>query len=316
MSTRALAVRLHSHDAGPVVETVPLPEPGADEVLVELAFGGVNPVDRYLAQGLLAPDGPLPRTLGSEAAGRLDGAAVLVAGQGLGAARDGVWAQRAVVPREAVVAVPDGVGLAEASAVGVAGLTAYQVVVQLAKVAAGDRVLVLGATGGVGLAVVSLAAAIGATVCGQTGSAGKQDALRDLGAADVVVADALALADAVGQLRPTVVIDALGGGFAPAALGLLQPGGRYVVFGTTAGKQVQLDLQAVYRKNLALLGYSGLGLGSAERRAGLAATLAALAGGRMRLPVASRVPLAQGASVFEALSDRALVGKVLLQMDS
>src|ERR1700722_2544948 len=92
-----------------VVEGVVLPEPTEGEVRVELEFGGVNPIDRYIAEGRVNPAGPLPRTLGGEAAGTLDGAPVLVAGEGLGAARDGLWAQAAVVPQGAVVALPDGV---------------------------------------------------------------------------------------------------------------------------------------------------------------------------------------------------------------
>ena len=63
-SPRALAARLHAHGKPLVVEEVDLAAPGDDEVVVEMCFGGVNPVDRYLAEGRMAPDGPLPRTLG------------------------------------------------------------------------------------------------------------------------------------------------------------------------------------------------------------------------------------------------------------
>src|SRR4051812_13087317 len=110
------AVRLHDHDSPPRVEDVDLPKPAQDEVRVELTFAGVNPVDTYVARGQVAADGPLPRTLGGEASGHLDGRPVLITGAGLGSTRDGVWAGAANVPETAVVPLPEGVGLREAAA--------------------------------------------------------------------------------------------------------------------------------------------------------------------------------------------------------
>ena len=98
-----------------------------------------------------------PRTLGGEGAGEVDGRLVLVAGEGLGFVRDGVWAQAAIVPRDAVVEVPEGVAAEHAAAMGIAGLTALNCVRALARVTAADRVIVLGASGGVGSMIVSLA---------------------------------------------------------------------------------------------------------------------------------------------------------------
>src|SRR5687767_8161493 len=103
------AARLHDHETPLSVEEVRLPSPEAGEVRVELAFAGVNPIDSYVAQGRVAPDGPLPRTLGGEASGHVDGRPVLVSGAGLGSTRDGVWASAANVPATAVVPLPDGV---------------------------------------------------------------------------------------------------------------------------------------------------------------------------------------------------------------
>src|SRR5437763_4174676 len=111
MSGTIRAARLHEHGQPLRVEEVELPEPGPDEVLVELRYAGINPVDRYMAEGRVAPDGPLPRTLGSEGSGVLGGQEVLIAGGGLGAGRDGVWAQAAVVPASSVLELPPGVEL-------------------------------------------------------------------------------------------------------------------------------------------------------------------------------------------------------------
>lgn len=170
-----------------------------------------------------------------------------------------------------------------------------------------------GSVRGVGLAILSLAAGLGAAVWGQTGSAGKADALRAAGAEQVVVGGPQDLAGAVPG-TPTVVIDPLGGGFPATALGLLPACGRYVVFGTSAGSRVTLDWQAVYRSSLRVLGYSTMTLATEERNRRLALTLAALADGRMRIPVARRVPLERASGVFDVLGDREVVGKVVLDL--
>ena len=295
------------------VEVVELPDPGPDEVRVELAFGGVNPVDRYTAEGRVAPDGPLPRTLGAEATGTLDGKPVLVAGGGLGAVRDGVWASAANVPRSSVIPLPDGVGLSAAAGMGIAGLTAWNVT-ELAAVTADDRALVLGASGGVGMVLVSLLGSIGCTVWGQVGTASKASAVQRQGAGRVVVSDAAGLADAVRELAPTVVFDCLGDGFTTAVLSVLSLSGRLVMFGASAGADAQLDLLQLYRNGQRILGYTGIRLSVEDRRRGLTAALQALATGRMNIPVDRVLPLDQVDDAFRALVDRAVTGKILLDL--
>jgi NADPH:quinone reductase len=307
------AARLHAHDVPLRVEDVELPAPGNGEVRVDLAFGGVNPVDSYVAQGKVAADAPLPRILGGEASGHVDGEPVLVTGAGLGSTRDGVWTSAANIPRAAVVPLPEGVGLREAAAMGVAGLTAWHTL-ELADVRPGDRVLVLGAGGGVGLTTVSLAAAMGATVWGQTGSAGKAEAIRGQGAHEVVVTDAAGLVKALGDRAPTVVVDGLGGAFTPAALSALAPHGRHVLFGTSAGSTTTMELRPLYRRGLRILGYGGLMLSDEERRAGLRGALTALAEGRMRVPIDRTIPMESVNDAFRLLDDRALTGKVVLDL--
>ena len=151
------AARLIEHGKPVSVEAVVLAPPADGEVRIDLAYGGVNPIDRYIAEGRVAPDAKLPRTPGGEASGIVDGRPVLVAGAGLGTARDGVWAQIANVPADAVVPLPDGVELQPAAAMGIAGLTALKCVREVGRVDKDDRVLVLGASGGVGSMIVSLA---------------------------------------------------------------------------------------------------------------------------------------------------------------
>jgi len=310
------AARLHTHGKPLVVEDVDVATAGGDEVVIEMAFAGVNPVDRYTAEGRVAPDGPLPRTLGMEGAGRRadDGRPVIVQGGGLGTARDGAWAQRVVAPRSAVTEVPDGVELVEAAAMGVAGVTAWRTATEQARVTADDRVLVLGATGGVGSMLVSLCHSLGARVWGQTGNSDKASFVTGLGAEEVVTAPAAELAAAVEGLSPTVVFDALGDGFSGAAIEALAPFGRLVSFGVSAGPMAEINMQMLYRKGLTVYGYGGLVEPADRMAAGKAAALAGLAEGKLKVVIAERLPLGRVNDAFAALVDRAVSGKIVLDL--
>jgi len=261
----------------------------------------------------VASDGPLPRTLGEEATGLLDGEPVLVSCEGLGARRDGVFASAAVVPRAAIYPLPQGVALDAAAGLGVVGLTTWRVV-ELAEVRADDRVLVLGASGGVGQSVVSYAASKGARVWGQTGSRHKAEAITDAGAKEAVVTDAAGLLDAVRELAPTVVIDPLGGEFTSSALLALEPRGRHVLFGTSAGAEAKVQLQQLYRRQIQLRTYAGLTATREERREGLTHAIDEFAAGRLRVTVGRRVPLRSVNEAFAALRDREVVGKVIIEV--
>jgi NADPH2:quinone reductase len=238
----------------------------------------------------------------------------MVRGHGLGTVRDGVWASAAVVPRAALVDVPDGVGLDTAAAMGVAGVTAWRVVTEFAQVNGDDTVLVLGASGGVGSVIVSAAHALGATVIGQTGREDHVGWIRQRGADHVVVADAADLAQALalaGQ-QLTVVFDGLGDGFTGAAVEALQPHGRLVLFGTSAGPEGQVPLQALYRKGITVSGYAGLLVSDETLDAALRDALRALAAGQLAVPIDSAVPLTAVNEAFERIRQREARGKIVL----
>lgn len=310
----AIAARLTEYGDPLRVESVELVEPGPDEIRVEMSFGGINPIDRYGAQGLSAKDGPVPRTLGTEGSGTVDGKAVLVHGAGLGTKRDGLWASAAVVPARSVTEVPDGVDLSSAASMGVAGATAWNVVHVVAKTKNEDRVLVLGASGGVGSMIVSLVHSTGATVWGQTQMEANRSWIADMGASEVVVCDASDLAARTSELAPTVVFDPLGDGFTAQAITALTEHGRLVLFGTSASGTGELPLQAVYRKDLTIYGYGGLiaseeSLANAKRRA-----LQSVADGTMRVSIGKTFPLDQVNDALSAQADRSVRGKILLDL--
>lgn len=315
------AARIVAFGAPLSIADVTLAEPDAGEggdgaeVIVEMAYAGVNPVDRYTALGRVAPDGPLPRTVGLEGVGRLEGRLVVVHGEGLGLRRDGLWAQRAVVPRSATVEVPAGIDPVSAAGVGVAGVTAWRAVTELAKVTADDRVLVLGASGGVGSTIVSLVRSIGATWWGQTGHEGKVEGLRARGAERVlVVVDGAGLAELVADLKPTVVFDPLGGSFSGSAVQALEPRGRLVLFGTSADAEGMMSLQALYRKGLTVFGYGGLTEPADALRRGMEGALAALRDGRMEVAVDDVLPLDRANEALDRLARREVAGKLVLDL--
>lgn len=307
MTITAVAARLVEHGAPLRVEQTELADPGPGEVRVDLSFGGVNPVDRYQAEGRVAAELALPRTLGGEASGRVGGRAVMVRGSGL-------WASAAVVPEGGVVPLPAGVDERQAAAMGIAGLTAWRVVVERAEVGPDDRVLVLGAAGGVGSIACSIAHHLGARVCGQTGQADKSDFVRLQGADEVVVGGADDLEAATAAFAPTVVLDPLGDGFTAAAIAAIEPFGRIVLYGVSAGDTAELPLRQLYRKNVQLLTYGGLIEPEERMRPALEAALAALADGRLSVPIDSVVPLERVNDAFQQLSSRQVRGNLVLDL--
>ena len=313
-SRKVRAARLKEHGKPLVVKEVELPEPGEDEVLVELQYSSVNPIDRYVAEGLVAADRFIPRTLGAEASGMLDGQPVLVAGLGLGTMRDGVWAEAAVVPRGAVVPLPDGADPQDAAVMGIAGLTAWEVVHDFGRVTAEDRVLVLGASGGVGTMIVSIAKAAGATVWGQTGSPDKIDVVEEMGADRAFVAGPEELTAALDGFEPTVACDPLGDDFLRPLVETLAVQGRIVNFGTSAGAEVQFNLQSLYRKGISLLGYGGGQLASEQRHAALERALQALADGTLRVHIDDVLALDEINEALERLADREVKGKLIIDL--
>ena len=168
----------------------------------------------------------------------------------LGSERDGGFAQFTVVAAVNAVAVDTSWTDVELGSIPCASSTAENML-QRAAVGA-ERLLITGASGGVGSALVQLAARRGAeiiAVCGAT----KSDAVRELGADRVVDRD-LDLLDALGPDSIDVVADLVGGPQWPNLLEVLRPGGRYVTSGAIAGPMTELDIRTLYLKDLSLLG--------------------------------------------------------------
>jgi NADPH:quinone reductase len=308
------AARFHRFGETLRVEEVREPAPAAGEVLVRVEFASVNPQDIWLTRGTVAGGRqPLPFVPGTEAALEAEGRLWIVGGGDYGILRDGFYAERVAVSRDHLVPLPEGADPAQASALRVAGITAWRLVDDVTRVAAGDQVLVLGASGGVGNLLVQLCRARGATVWGQTGSQDRAQSITELGADRVIVARAEDLVSAAAGLQPTVVFDPLGGLFTRAAVELLQPHGRLGMFGASAGPEITLPVTGVYRKGLSILGYSGSVEPPERSRRALVEVLGELAAGRLRIPIGDILPLDSAPEAHRRILDRRAGGKILLQ---
>lgn len=307
------AARLHTIGGTLQHDEIPDPQPGPGEQLVDISYASVNPLDVWVTQGSVgAAAANLPWTPGTEATGHVDGRAVLVRGGGLGVMRPGLYCSRIAVPDAWLLPVADGLDLAQVAAMPVAGITAFQALHGRAHLAADDRVLVLGASGGVGALAIQLVKAAGATAWGQTGSASKVDGIVANGADHVVVTGADGLEAAVETYQPTVILDALGGPFTDAAIGVIANKGRLVVYGTSNAEQVSINLRRLYRKGVNLLGYAGLVDTADEQRVALDTLLAMMAAGTLRVPVGDVLPLSAAADAHARILARGVEGKIVL----
>jgi NADPH2:quinone reductase len=306
------AARIHAFGQELSIDEVDEPEPTDDDLLVSVRFAGVNPLDVWVTQGTVAGGKqPLPFVPGVEGVVEVEGRPALARGGGIGVLRDGLYRERAAVPRSAVLLLPDGVDPQQAAGAAVAGSTAIALS-EAASIGPEDHVLILGASGGVGSLMIQVAKAIGATVWGQTTSGDKVDFLEELGVDRAVVADAEEVPKATAELEPTVVIDPLGDGFTRAAVEALQPHGRIALYGTSAGYLQELDLRALYRKGIQLLSYSGT-IDPPERgRELLERVVERMATGDLRVPIDEVLPMENAAEAHHRILERRVRGKLLL----
>ena len=305
------AARVHRFGDSLQIDDLPEPRPGPGEVLVNIEFVAVNPLDVWVTQGTVAAGSQrLPFIPGIEAVAVLDGRRYVVDPSDLGTARDGLYRERAAVAQAALLSVPERVDPAQAAVMPVTGRTAWWLVNDVAPVTAADRVIVLGASGGVGSLVVQLAKGRGAVVWGQTSSRAKTESITAAGADRAVVANAEDLAVQLAELAPTIAFDALGGSFTRVLVEALQMGGRIGLYGTSSSPEGTLDLRALYRKGVSLLPGS---VPPHRQRAAVEAALAELAAGRLRVTVDDVLPLDQAAQAHRRILARAVRGKLLLR---
>jgi NADPH2:quinone reductase len=249
-------------DVGALPEVNDVAEPAGDTI--EVLAAPINAIDLAVSRGVLATGHPeLPYVPGAEAVGRTaDGRTVWIFGGSLGRTSAGAIAERAAVRDAYTVDVPEGADPALAAGLGIAGLAGWLPFAWRAPLTGGEDVLVLGATGSVGLVAIQTAKLLGAgrVVAAGRSAAGLERAA-DHGADATVRLDqqsdlVSAFKEAFGGDGPSYVFDALWGEPGAAAVVAAAPKATIVNLGQSAGATAALSSEAVRFKSLAILGFS------------------------------------------------------------
>ncbi|WP_068920954.1 zinc-binding dehydrogenase [Planobispora rosea] len=304
-----------------VHEDVDEPRPGPWQVRIKVAAAGVSRLDLAVRAGVHPWSPTLPIIPGREVAGVVEALGDGVPSRWLGrrvvtclGLAGGGYAELAVREVAAVHEIGDEIPDEAAVAAVVTGRTAVGVL-DAARVAAGDVVLVLGAAGGVGGMLVQAAANLGATVVGVAGGPARSAAARRHGAAVPVDHHEPGWAGRVTRElagRPvTTLLDGVGGELGRQAVDLLGYGGRAVVFGWASGTPVEVPARDLYERELTLRGAPGPAPGSGGVRRLEERALAAVRDGVIA-PLVRRFPLAEAATAHAELESRRATGKIIL----
>lgn len=309
------------------LKDVPDPKPGPGQVLVRLHAAGVNPVDTYVRSGAYALKPELPYTPGGEGAGEIAalGADVvdLQVGQRVWVSMtvngrlQGTYAELAVCDACYVHPLPDRLSFAQGAAINVAYVTAYRALFDRARLAPGEIVLIHGASGGVGIAAVQLAASHGAIVFGTAGTDEGLELVRSHGAVKVFNHKQ---PDYLDQIRAAtgdkggvdVIAEMLANVNLDKDLGLLAPGGRVVVIGNRG--RVEIDPRQMMPKETSVTAVTYWGGGDAAVQHAIAAVSAGLRDGALTPVVGREILLAEAAKAHELVMSSGAKGKIVLTM--
>jgi NADPH2:quinone reductase len=316
------------------VEDVPSAPVGPGEARVRIGAAAVNFPDVLLMAGEYQIKVPPPFVPGSEFAGVVvevgaEVTAVAVGDRVTGTGITGAFAEEAVVPAAGLQPVPDGLDLAHAAAFGVGHRTAFHVLRSVARLQAGDELVVLGAGGGVGLAAVQIGHVLGATVTAVASSPRKLEVAEAHGAANLIDHHSLRPGGRAGDLRAAlrdvlpdgsdVVVDPVGGDLAEPALRSLHYGGRFVTVGYAAGAIPRIPLNLVLLKGIEIRGFQFIDFvmhAPDEYRRNEDELAALVREGRVRPHVGDRFPLSDVAAALRLVADGGAVGKVVVDVDT
>ena len=304
--------------------TLPTPTPGQGEILIRVRAAGVNRPDILPRLGFYPPPPGAPATLGLEVAGEIAALGPGVRRWSLGdqvvaLLGGGGYAQFAVVDARHALPLPKGLDFAEGAGVPETVFTVFANVFEHGALMTGETFLVHGATSGIGATAIQMAKAAGAKVIATARGAAKAEQARALGAdvaIDATSEDFAAQANAFGGAD--VILDMVGGDYAPKDLECLKPGGRLVYIAFQAGGRIEVDVQKVMQKRLTITG-STLRPRSLDEKARLAAAIEArvwpwIEQGLVKTVVDRRFPIADAAAAHAWLEQGAHVGKVVLEL--
>lgn len=319
------AIRVHSF-GGPEVlalAEVPAPEPAAGQVRVRLHAAGVNPVDTYVRAGTYARLPPLPYTPGSDGAGLVEavgpevtrlraGDRVYVTAL-LAAFHTGTYAEAVVCDASAVHPLPASVSFEGGAAIGVPYTTAYRALFQRGGLRAGERVLVHGASGGVGTAALQMARAHGAIVVGTAGTEAGLELVRSEGAHLAAQHGTEGYRDRIAAFTSGVdlIVEMLANVNLEHDLQLLAPRGRIVVVGNRG--TIEFNPRGTMAKEAAVLGTMLWNATRDEVATAQAGIGAGLESGVLRPVVGRQLPLGEAAQAHRDVLAAGAHGKIVLR---
>jgi NADPH:quinone reductase-like Zn-dependent oxidoreductase len=331
---KALLLRKHGGlEELEVVGDHPVPTAVEGHVVIRVRASSFNYHDVFTVRGMPGIKVPLPVVIGLDIAGEIAEVGAGVAGwkagdrvlvnplnkkKGLtGEMLDGGMAEYCLVAADQLVAMPAGVSFEDAAALPVAYGTAHRMLITHDTVKKGDRVLVLGASGGVGTGCVILAKHLGAEVIACTSSAEKMQKLSELGADEVINVKEVDFSkwavEKYGKPQRRsydggvdVVINFTGGDTWHPSLRCLKRGGRLLVCGATAGYDPKEDLRYIWSFELKVIGSNSF------YDDDLQALMQLIATGKMRPVIDKVLPLAQAREGLRLIQDREVIGKVVV----
>ncbi|MGV0070937.1 NADPH:quinone oxidoreductase family protein [Mycobacterium colombiense] len=320
---RAVICRSYGAPEDLVIDDVPDPVAAPGQLLVRVRAAAVNFPDVLFIAGKYQVKIPPPFIPGNEIAGEVIAAgdgAPFRPGQRVSGTTFGAFAEQALLDASQAELVPDDVDFASAAAFGVTYRTAYHALRSTAGVTQGVWVVVLGAAGGVGLAAVDLATAMGARVLAAASSPEKLELCRRRGAEATVDYDRENLKTRIRELTgdsARVVLDPVGGPYSEPALRGLARGGTFVTLGYAAGTIPAIPLNLVLLKDICVRGME-IRTFMTDRPDDAARDLKELAqmfaAGTVRPYIGARFPLAETAAALRHVADRKVLGKVVIDV--
>ena len=316
------AVYCESHDGPEALAVREVPEPGAPgagQIKVAVAARGISFTDVLMSRGAYQVKPPLPFVIGGEGSGEVtavgDGVETVAVGDSVLVPAGCV--EQVVVAADRATRIPAGVDLEQAAAFRANYATALYAL-QRGRLAAGETLLVHGAAGGVGLATVDVGKLMGATVIATAGADDKLDIVRELGADHTINyrngfrEQVKALTDGRGT---DVIFDPVGGDVFDESMRCVAPFGRILIVGFTSGRAALAKTNHLLIKDAEAIGFTIGGLGrhdpawAARNQRVLMGWLAA---GRIRPYISHRLPLERTSEALRLITDRQVVGKVIV----
>jgi NADPH2:quinone reductase len=325
---RALLIREHGPIENLTLAEAPDPVPKAGEVLIDVRAASVNFPDLLVIRGAYQKLPSRPFSPGKDLAG-----AVAAVGEGVTTCKPGdrvsaqvefgAYAEKCVVPQLNCHLMPESMTYAEGAAMGLTYLTAYFALIERGLYRLGETVLVNGGAGGVGLATVQLAKALGATVVASVGSAQKAGLATKNGADHVVRTDVPDLResfrkqvqDAVGPRGVDLIIDPVGGDVFDASLRAIAWCGRLVIVGFAAGRIPEVKAGYLLVKNVALAGlqFSDYRDRQPDKVRGAQQVLNRLyEAGKIKPHIMAAYPLEHYLQALKTVQERLALGKIVL----